>query len=279
VARAIAGSDGQSVRLVIPGLRPGNVVYLRMDPKSQQGEQMWATEAWYTLNAIPRDNAPASVGPAIKLLERGDLANFAEPRGTWAFVGDAKLAAARPDRLEGAIGKGAMLNGPNGTTSDIFTLFDHADVEVHLEFMVPKGSNSGVYFMSRYEVQILDSFGVASPQHSDCGGIYQRWDDARGEGKEGYEGVPPKENASLPPGEWQTFDVIFRAPRFDDSGKKIANARFERVVHNGKIIHQNVEVTGPTRAGMTGEKPFAPLRLQGDHGPVAFRNIVVRPLP
>jgi hypothetical protein len=86
-------------------------------------------------------------------------------------------------------------------------------------------------------------------------------------------------NASLPPGQWQTFDVVFRAPRFDASGKKTRSARFVKVAHNGKLIHENVEVTGPTRAATyNDEKPTGPLMLQGDHGPVAYRNVRVRPL-
>jgi hypothetical protein len=143
--------------------------------------------------------------------------------------------------------------------------------------MVPRGSNSGVYFMGRYEIQILDSWGKKQPTFSDCGGIYQRWDDKRT--PKGYEGRPPRVNASLPPGQWQTFDVIFRAPRFDKTGKKIANARFVKVIHNGILVHRNAEVTGPTRAGTyRDEKPRGPLMLQGDHGPVAYRNIWIVPL-
>ena len=80
-------------------------------------------------------------------------------------------------------------------------------------------------------------------------------------------------------GKWQTFDVIFRAPRFGPDGEKTANARFVKVLHNGVLVHENVEVTGPTRAAAySDEKPAGPLMLQGDHGPVAYRNVRVRPL-
>ena len=73
--------------------------------------------------------------------------------------------------------------------------------------------------------------------------------------------------------------MTFRAPRFDKDGKKTANAVFVKVVHNGKIIHENVEVTGPTRsAAFRDEKPLGPLMLQGDHGPVAYRNIRLKEL-
>ncbi len=136
----------------------------------------------------------------------------------------------------------------------------------------PKGSNSGVYFQARYEIQILDSWGVEHPKYGDCGGIYERWKD-----NQGFEGRPPRVNASREPGEWQSFDVIFRAPRFDAAGGKIANARFVKVIHNGTVVHENVEVTGPTRAStFEDEKPLGPLMLQGDHGPVAYRNLRVK---
>lgn len=86
-------------------------------------------------------------------------------------------------------------------------------------------------------------------------------------------------NASKAPGEWQSFDIAFRAPRFDAAGKKTENAKFLKVQHNGKLIHENVEVTGPTRsAAFSDEQAQGPLKLQGDHGPVAFRNIVLKPL-
>jgi hypothetical protein len=168
-----------------------------------------------------------------------------------------------------------MINGEAGRTVDLLTKGEFGDLEAHLDFVVPKGSNSGVYFQARYEVQILDSWGVEQPKPGDCGGIYERWKDGRG-----YEGHPPRVNASRPPGEWQSFDVVFRAPRFDAGGKKTANARFVKVVHNGIVVHENVEVTGPTRAAAfeSDEKPTGPIMLQGDHGPVAFRNVRVRPL-
>jgi hypothetical protein len=80
----------------------------------------------------------------------------------------------------------------------------------------------------------------------------------------------------LPPGQWQSFDVTFRAPRFDASGNKVANALFEKVIHNGVVVHENAEVTGSTRAAAyKDEKSTGPLMLQGDHGPVAYRNIWV----
>jgi len=168
-----------------------------------------------------------------------------------------------------------MLNGPNGRTVNLVTDQKFGDMELYLEFMLAKGSNSGVYLHGLYEVQIFDSFASLQPvTSSDCGAIYHRWIDEQGVG-----GSAPRVNASLPPGRWQSYQIWFQAPRFDASGKKIANAKFLRVIHNGVIVQENVVVDGGTRAHM--EIPEAaenPLMLQGDHGPVAFRNIYWRPL-
>ncbi|MCP4644131.1 MAG: DUF1080 domain-containing protein, partial [bacterium] len=165
---------------------------------------------------------------------------------------------------------------PTGRTKHLFSKAEFGDCRAHIEFMVPKGSNSGVYFQGRYEVQVLDSWGVETPGHGDCGGIYQRWDDKRE--PKGYEGHPPRVNAARAPGEWQSFDVVFRAPRFDSDGNKIENARFVEVVHNGVLVHENVSLNGPTRSSRyNDEKPMGLLMFQGDHGPVAYRNIWVTP--
>jgi hypothetical protein len=137
-----------------------------------------------------------------------------------------------------------------------------------------------VYFQGRYEIQVLDSWGVEKPEYGDCGGIYQRWREEPGidDKDRGYEGRPPRLNASKKPGEWQSFDVTFRAPRFDENGTKVENAKFIRVAHNGAVIHENEELSGPTRAAMfRDEKPRGPLMLQGDHGPVAYRNLRIVP--
>ena len=193
--------------------------------------------------------APTSFAQAIELLEskattlkdwtfRGG--DKAAARSKWTVVGDVTLDAKNPGRLIGKPGAGVFLNGDDGRGVDLLTGLEHGDCELHIEFNVAKGSNSGVYFQGQYEVQILDSFGKADKdlKYGDCGGIYNT--------------APPKTNASRTPGEWQIFDVSFKAPRFDAEGKKIANAKFIKVVHNGVVIHENVEVKGPTTASLGG---------------------------
>jgi sugar phosphate isomerase/epimerase len=205
-----------------------------------------------------------------------DFSQWQDNTGQWQIVGDVFMKPDNNKLLSSKPGTGVILNGPTGRTSNLLSKAEFGDVKAHIEFMVPKGSNSGVYFNGRYEIQVLDSWGVKNLKHGDCGGIYQRWDDKRKE--KGYEGRPPRVNASREAGQWQTFEVIFRAPRFNRRGQKISNARFEKVVHNGTIVHADVEVTGPTRASAyNDEKPTGPLMLQGDHGPVAYRNIRIEP--
>ncbi len=143
--------------------------------------------------------------------------------------------------------------------------------KIHIEFMTPympfaRGQargNSGVYVQGRYEVQILDSFGLEG-RINECGAIY---------------GVkPPRINMCFPPLSWQTYDIEFHAAKFDASGKKIKNARMT-VWHNGVLIHRDVELPGATRAAILPEGPEpGPLYLQ-DHGnPVRFRNIWIVPI-
>lgn len=151
------------------------------------------------------------------------------------------------------------------------------DAEIHIEFRIPKGSNSGVYVQGRYEVQILDSAGIADKAMSvhDCGAIYERWKD-----DQGYEGTPPLVNAFAGPDQWNVYDIQFRAPRFDAQGVKTENARFTEVKLNGKLIQKETIVTGPTRGSFfEDDAATGPVILQADHGPVSFRNCWAKPLP
>lgn len=213
--------------------------------------------------------------PVEQVLFNGNnLEGWRAPLGTWKAVEAIALNPSAPRDFAATPGVGVLLNSATGSTSNLLSLPEFGDVEVHVEFCVPRGSNSGVYLMGRYEVQIFDSWGAPELHYTDCGGIYARWNK---EEKRKVEGHAPRVNASKPAGEWQSFDIVFRAPRFDASGKKTENARFLNVVHNGVTIHENVEVTGPTNAAaFADEKPTGPILLQGDHGPVAFRTLRVK---
>lgn len=205
---------------------------------------------------------------------RGVNANGADTVHAWHCCGDVKLSDVRPDRFDITPGQGLLVNGQEGNTANLATDALFGDCDLQIDFVVPAGSNSGIYFLGRYEIQVLDSWGADALRFSTCAGVYARWIDETAVG-----GAAPRINASRPPGEWQTFDIRFRAPRFDAGGQKIRNACFERVVWNGEVVHENVEVEGPTRAAMAAdERPQGPLMLQGDHGPVAYRKIQLTPL-
>ncbi|HEY2953402.1 MAG TPA: DUF1080 domain-containing protein [Verrucomicrobiae bacterium] len=233
-----------------------------------------ALAAALALTALKLTAAAASGHAAETILFDGkDLAGWREPAGTWQVVGAVPLDKADNKHFAPTAGKGVLLNSATNNTVNLLSAAEHGDVEAHIEFVVPKSSNSGVYFQGRYEIQVFDSFGVKTPKYNDCGGVYGS---CSGRAPE-FPGRGPDLNASRPPGEWQSFDVVFRAPRFNDKGKKIENAKFIKVTHNGQVIHENVEVPRPTCAARSlDEKPLGPLMLQGDHGPVAYRNLRIK---
>ena len=160
-------------------------------------------------------------------------------------------------------------------TGDIQTRDKFGDVQLHIEWAtpsVPKGEgqergNSGVFLMGQYEIQVLDSYENKTYYHGQAGSVYKQY--------------APLVNASRKPGEWQTYDIVFHAPKFDEQGKVIDRARVT-VVHNGVLIQNNVEIYGITYndrpAIYIAHPPQLPLRLQ-DHGnPIRYRNIWIRRL-
>ncbi len=145
---------------------------------------------------------------------------------------------------------GVYENTPKST--DIQTDAEYYDFQLHVEFKVaPEHGNSGVYLRDKYEVQIFDSFGKP-PSDSGCGALYRR--------------IAPAVNASKPAGEWQTYDITF-------IGRRLT------VLQNGQKVLDNIDV-GPMGTGAAGKRPDGPgpLRLQGDHDVVSFRDVRIRPL-
>ncbi len=180
----------------------------------------------------------------------------------WKHTG--KKAGA--DSVQWKLAGGAMEVKPG--SGSIITRKKFTDIKLHLEFRTPfmpeaRGQgrgNSGVYLQGRYEVQVLDSYGLEG-RDNECGGIYKV--------------APPLVNMCAPPMQWQTYDITFRVPRFDNTGKKISDARMT-VIHNGVKIHNNVKVSKATTAAPGGE---AGIYLQ-DHGNrVQYRNIWLVELP
>jgi hypothetical protein len=160
-------------------------------------------------------------------------------------------------------------------TGEIHTTQPFGDCQLHVEFSEPtpphgesqERGNSGVFLMGLYEIQVLDSFENKTYADGQASAVYGQY--------------PPQVNASRPPGQWQWYDIIFHGPRFDAAGKLLKPARVT-VFHNGVLVQDNVEPTGPTGHHM--RPPYVagpdklPLALQ-DHGnPVRYRNIWIREL-
>ncbi|MDH3649102.1 MAG: DUF1080 domain-containing protein [Saprospiraceae bacterium] len=204
-----------------------------------------------------------------------DLSAFVNPGANWQVAKSVWSDLNEKLHIQAEDGTGVLVNLPtDDIKTNLVSVEEHGDLEIKFEVMMPKESNSGFYFQSRYELQLFDSWGKKEISHADIGGIYERWDDDKPEGMKGYEGTSAKVNAAKAPGLWQQFHVYFRAPRFDAQGNKTANAAFEYVYLNGMLIHENVEMSGPTRgASLEGETATGPFTIQGDHGPVAFQNI------
>ncbi len=200
-----------------------------------------------------------------------DLSNWSlngdAAKSKWT-VGTPEMVKENNARLAAKPSNEAMVNlaAEHGDSVDIYSNEKFGDCHIELELMVPKGSNSGIYVMGEYEIQVLDSFGVTEMQASDMGAI--------------YGAAVPKLNASKAPGQWQKYVIDWQAPKFDEAGNKIANAKFIKVELNGQILHKDLEMSGPTPGGVTGkEAATGPLMFQGNHGPVAYKNITICPLP
>ncbi|WP_187264087.1 3-keto-disaccharide hydrolase [Pontibacter beigongshangensis] len=207
-----------------------------------------------------------------------DLSFFRDPGKSWQVAGDVTADLVRANLLTASKGTGVLVNthSKKKPGQDLFTVNEYGDVDLELEYMMAAGSNSGIYLQGRYELQLMDSWGETNLTAASNGGVYERWDDSRPKGQQGYQGYVARQHAGRAPGLWQHLKISFQAPRFDAAGKKVANARFLRVELNGTMIHENVELTGPTRGAISNEeKPTGPIRLQGDHGSVAFRHIRV----
>ena len=210
-----------------------------------------------------------------------DLSAFKEPGNSWTLVGDVTVDMNMVNAVKSTKGTGILLNTstPKKPGFDLYTIKEYGDMILELDYLVAKGANSGIFLQSNYEIQIEDSWTLTNPVSSSNGGAHERWNNDKPEGEKGFDGFAPRQNVSKAPGLWQHIKVVFQAPKFDASGIKIANARLLSVDLNGVTIHENVELTGATRGGFGTEKALAPLRIQGDQGTVAFRNISINDIP
>ncbi|OOQ58725.1 3-keto-disaccharide hydrolase [Mucilaginibacter pedocola] len=208
-----------------------------------------------------------------------DLSAFKNPGSSWSIAGNVVADLNTPNAFKTSKGEGILVNQSTEKKAgtDLYTTQEYGNAIVEMDYLTSKGTNSGIYLQGNYEIQIDDAWGLRNATSHNNGGIYQRWDDSKPEAEKGYGGVAPRQNASKAPGLWQHIKIVFQAPKFDASGAKTANAKIVRIELNGVSIHEKVELFGPTRGAAGAEKATGPLRLQGDHGSVAFRNISITP--
>ena len=188
------------------------------------------------------------------------------------------FAGANLDQWEargGGLAPWTVDNGEMTTrNSDIVSRQRFEDFYLHVEFRCPNlppevtgqgRSNSGVFLQGRYEIQVLDSYGIAEPGQGDCGALYNH--------------AAPLVNACTPPEEWETYDAFFRAPRFDATGAKIEDARVTLLL-NGVLIQNNVALSGQTGGALDENYHEAgPIMLQFHGDAVRYRNVWVQSLP
>lgn len=213
-------------------------------------------EATYGM-AVLRDPMRRQLGVLRRVQRVSPTMGLAPPQGADVlFNGDGNLAQFDEKAklsVQGNLREGTMTKEPVG------------DFRLHLEFRLPymptatgqARGNSGVYIQQRYEVQVLDSFGLDGV-HNECGGLYKT--------------KAPDVNMCLPPLVWQTYDIDFRAARFNAAGQKIADARIT-VVQNGQTVHNNVAIPNKTGGGKPEGPDPLPILLQDHTNPVEYRNV------
>ena len=220
----------------------------------------------YPRAVTPGAASGAAPSDAVVLFDGKDLAQW-QQRGRGADRG--KMVDARWKVADGAV---EIVHG----TGDLVSREKFGDCQLHVEWQEPAGiqgfgqerGNSGVYLMSRYELQVLDSYRAPTYADGQAGAIYGQF--------------PPLVNPARPPGEWQSYDVIFETPRWD--GDKLVKKAVMTLLYNGVLVQNHMELNGPTeyRVSLPYKKhdPEEPLLLQ-DHSssrPVRYRNIWVRKL-
>jgi hypothetical protein len=245
------------------GLWLAGVTVLTVDPAAAQVSTRWPQHSLDrpqppVVSPAPAATPAAPPSDAVLLFDGGDLSQW---------VGDSGQAA--PWKVEN--GYAEIVPG----SGSIHTRRAFGDCQLHVEWAAPQRpqgegqerGNSGVYLMSLYEVQVLDSYDNRTYPDGQAAAVYGQY--------------PPLVNASRPPGEWQSYDIVFHRPRFGAGGQLEAPARLT-VLHNGTLVQDDVALSGPTAHQK--RPPYAvhpdtlPLLLQNHGNAVRYRNIWIRPL-
>jgi hypothetical protein len=255
-AQTVPAAPPKNVEVTIDGVAGFQDTPLQPDGKWHVHDPARPQPPIVTPGAFSIMAAPPS--DAISLFNGTDLSN-------WSDKGNGGPAQWRVE-------DGVMVSDKG----DIQTTNEFGDMQLHVEFREPtppKGDgqgrgNSGVFLMGRYEIQVLDCYDNKTYADGATGGIYGQH--------------PPLANACLPPGSWQTYDIVFNVPHFSEDGKLLSPG-YVTVIQNGVVVQNHQAIRGSTNwkspgvysaHGLTG-----PIALQYHHNPVAFRNIWVRPIP
>jgi hypothetical protein len=264
-AQVVARGDGQFVAVLFRGGLPGAGAS-SADPLRDEGRDAGDTvtltgdfDAALREGTLRVETAGGESLLLRRVLRTSPTLGAEPPEDALVLFGDGDLAAFAEAGLDprGVLAAGAR-------TRDAFGSFT-----LHLEFRLPfmpeaEGQwrgNSGVYLQNRYEIQVLDSFGLRG-ENNECGAIYEQ--------------RAPDVNMAFPPLSWQTYDIDFTAARFDAGGQKTAPA-VVTVRHNGVAIHEDVELSGPTGQGDPEGPAPGPLLFQDHWNPVVYRNVWLVP--
>ena len=284
VTKATVADDGLSVIIEVDGLVQGHVHDFHLpDMRSEDNDSLLHASAYYTLNEIPKqiENGKQRIkaNETVMIQEESEkgskrgIIDFKRPKDALQLIGPNGSAFVPENReldCKWTFADGVLTASPKWDS--VLTPEAYQDFRMHVEFNVNNAldlpsemnGNSGVYIQQRYELQILNSFGVPheNEQAIVCGSIYQQ--------------KKPDQLVSRPSGDWQSFDIVFRAARFDGE-QKIQNARIT-VYQNEQLIHDDYPLNRKTGAGKK-ESPHAlPIKLQGHHNQVRFRNTWIQPL-
>ncbi|MBC8405082.1 MAG: DUF1080 domain-containing protein [Planctomycetes bacterium] len=263
-------ADGKKLTIKCDGLQAAKCVRITLkELKSGSGAPLLHDTFHYTINQMPE--GPLSTELVSRMVEPpeakvsdsegwlhlswGEALDRFESTG-WELC-DVELDKADPSKLVTRLGMGALVNSGE-TPSNLVSKQEFGDVEFRFNFMLPKGGDSGLYFMERYELQLSDNVG-------DCAGIV------------GVKG-PRSRTAYRGPGQWHTVTGRFFAPRFDANGNKTRNAMFEQIALDGVMVIGAAEPTGPTGGGKPGEVALAPFYFQGHAGKACIGDIRIKPL-
>lgn len=268
--QVVALGQGKFEAALCPGGLPGAGWALRPNPRQRiaakrddGGAVRFTSNGWNALlrgNVIELQDFKGSGVGKLEHVERKSSTLGAKPPAGATVLFDGSSVSAFKDGAH-KTDDGLLMEGC--TSKEEF-----GDCTIHVEFRLPympdaRGQgrgNSGLYLAGRYEVQILDSFGL-NGENNECGGLYTI--------------AKPQVNMCLPPLAWQTYDIDYQAPRFDDKGQKLADAEVT-VRHNGVLIHDQVKLPHPTTSAPFGkEGPLGPIYLQNHGNPVRYRNIWV----